>query len=130
MVVINRERFQVDLLPPLIETAAAAFFTTTLMTTQISGHLAHHLLSPQSVVVITAITSFASALIQNFIENDFLKYLSIPMAYSFAILSHRFIYPGVKWNHIIDLRGTVAILTIITLVKVIIENGTHLQQRA
>lgn len=121
MIVINRDSFRIDVLPPLVGTAISTFVTSNLLTSRIAGHLVHHLISPQSAFIISAITSFSSALFQNFIENRFLKFLAIPLAYSLAILSHRFIYPGIKWNHIIDPKGTVAILTIITFVKLIME---------
>lgn len=112
----SREHFKVDTFIPAIQTAA------TFIADHVTGRLGGHTAKPQTVVLVSSIASVVSNLANNFFHKAFAYYASIPIGVGVGIAAHRFFYPSVPLEGVLDGKGALIIILVLATVKLVADN--------
>ncbi len=108
---ITPAHFKIDTILPAIQTAAV------YGTMEVLGRLGQYRVAAQTAVLIGSVASLVSSFVKNFDLHYIVDYAAIPVSVGLGVLAHRFFYPAIPTQAVLDARGAVIITAVLAAVK-------------
>ena len=122
MFTINSDKFNINLCMPATQTTAA------FVAAKVLGSLGRHIVSDQTVVLVTSTAAAVASLANNFFKNAYAYYAALPVGVGVGVVVHNFFYSNIALKNVLDVKGFLFIAASLAAVKFIADNLSALKK--